>query len=42
MIAIVDKSDVPRDYSYKIYDNYEMFSTWLDEYSDNLDVVCRG
>lgn len=42
MIAIVDQVDAPHDYSYKIYDNYNMFSTWLDEYSDDLESVCKG
>lgn len=42
MIAIVDKTDIPRDHSFKIYENYDLFRVWLDEYSDHLDVVCRG
>lgn len=42
MIAVVDKTDVPRDYSFRIYENYDLFRTWLDEYSHHLDVVCRG
>lgn len=42
MIAIVAKTDIPRDHSYKIYENYDLFRVWLDEYSDHLDVVCRG
>ncbi|NLY70982.1 MAG: DUF262 domain-containing protein, partial [Clostridiales bacterium] len=42
MLAIVDKTDIPRDHSFKIYENYDLFRVWLDEYSDHLDVVCRG
>ena len=42
MLAIVDKTNMPRDYSFKIYENYDLFRVWLDEYSDHLDVVCRG
>lgn len=42
MIAIVNKTDTPRDYSYKIYDNYGLFKSWIDEHADNLDVVCKG
>lgn len=42
MLAIVDKTDTPRDYSFRIYENFGLFRAWLDEYSDHLDVVCRG
>lgn len=42
MLAIVDKTDTPRDYSFRIYENFDLFRAWLDEYSDHLDVVCRG
>ena len=42
MLAIVDKTDIPRDYSFRIYENYDLFRAFLDEYSDHLDVVCRG
>lgn len=42
MIAIVDNTDGPRDYSYRIYENYDFFKEWLYEYSGYLDVVCRG
>lgn len=40
MIAIVDKTDKPRDHSHKIYKNYALFREWLEE--ERLEVVCMG
>ncbi len=42
MLKIVDEADAPKDYSYKIYGNYDLFKTWLEDYSDDLDLVCKG
>jgi len=42
MVSIVDEKEVPKDYSFKISENYELFKSWLDEYSDRLEVICKG
>ncbi|MCM1564344.1 MAG: DUF262 and DUF1524 domain-containing protein [Dehalobacter sp.] len=42
MVSIVDEKEVPKDYSFKIFENYELFKSWLDEYSDRLEVICKG
>ena len=42
MVSIVDEKEVPKDYSFKISENFYLFKSWLDEYSDRLEVICKG
>lgn len=42
MVSIVDEKEAPKDYSFKISENFDLFKSWLDEYSDRLEVICKG
>lgn len=42
LIAIVDGKEMPKKYSVRIKENYEFFKEWIEDYSDSLEVLCKG
>ncbi len=42
LIAIIDGKETPKDYSIRVVKNYEYFSEWIDDYSNNLESLCKG
>lgn len=42
MIAVVDGAEIPSTYSFRICENFDFFKTWVNEYSDHLETICKG
>lgn len=40
--AIVDGNDMPKEYSIRISENFEMFKKWLTDKDTDLETVCKG
>lgn len=42
LIAVVGSKEIPRNHSIRIVKNYEHFQEWIEDYSDNLELLCKG
>lgn len=42
LIAVIDGKEKPKEYSYRIFENYELFEKWIAECGDNLTALCKG
>lgn len=40
--AIVDGNDMPKEYSIRISENFEMFKKWMTDKDTDLETVCKG
>lgn len=42
LTAIVDKHEQPKDFSHRVIENFKLFGSWIDEYKEDLNSVCKG
>ncbi|MCT7986534.1 DUF262 domain-containing protein [Laspinema sp. A4] len=42
LIAILNQSQQPEDYSIRVRQNFELFESLIKDYQDNLATVCKG
>jgi len=42
LIAVVADKELPKEYSRRIKENYELFQSWLGEFNSDLATVCKG
>jgi len=42
LIAVVASKELPREYSYRITENYKLFETWIAGYNGKLAALCKG
>jgi len=42
LIAVVTDKELPKEYSRRIKENYELFQSWLEEFGGDLATVCKG
>lgn len=40
--ALIDNKELPREYSIRIKENYDLFSKWLGDKKTDLATICRG
>lgn len=42
LIAVVAGTELPKEYSRRVAENYEFFKAWIDGCKDNLASLCKG
>ena len=42
LISIIKGTELPRNHSIKIKENYDLFKGWIASIRDNLDILCKG
>lgn len=40
--SIVGERERPKEYSLRVYENYQFFKKWVSEFKGDLKIVCRG
>ena len=42
LIAVVGSKELPKNHSLRIVKNYKHFQEWIEDYADNLELLCKG
>ena len=42
LISLVGSKETPKNHSIRIVENYKYFQKWIEEYSPNLEFLCKG
>lgn len=42
LLSIVGSTELPKETSYRILENYKLFEKWIEGYKDDLAPICKG
>ena len=42
LIAVINENELPKEYSRRIKENYELFESWIEEYKGDITTICKG